>query len=35
MRFAPVFTRACAALLIFGSGLFVINLPAQTNPAAT
>lgn len=31
MRLAPVFARACAGLLIFGSGLFTINLPAQTN----
>lgn len=32
MRFALVFTRACAGWLIFGSGLFLVNLPAQTNP---
>jgi protein-L-isoaspartate O-methyltransferase len=33
MRFAPVmFARVCAGLMIFGSGLFLFNLPAQTNP---
>ena len=33
MRLAPaMLARACAGLMIFSSGLFTFNLPAQTNP---